>query len=170
MPKYGHYCCPACDFVERDHPVPFGTTFSAGAPFCPICKNVDDSAAGLVKMDWIPQIGRMSAGNGPTFTKFECHDATGRRVTVDSISALRAIERESEKMAADGRGEGRMVWRDLANDRSNRDDHAITKAWEPADYPGTPTTADFAKLRMVPEAEARERNRDAVAPLQLPPE
>lgn len=172
MPKYGNYCCPKCGTIFREVAVPFGTKFTEMELRCSTCGATAENFYIPPKLEWLPEIGRMSAGNGPTFTKFDCYDATGKLVTVDSISALRHIERESEKMAADGVGQGRMVWRDLANDRSNKDVHAFSKSgWEAEDYPGTPTKADFAKLNMLTEEQVRQKQgSDAPAPLALPPE
>lgn len=174
MPKFGNYCCPRCDYIEREHPVDFGRTFPEAAPFCPICKNVDDTAAGLVKMDWLPQIGRMSAGNGPTFTSFETTGPDGKLTRINSITELRAMERESEKMAADGVGQ-QMVWRDFANDNSNKYDHAITKSWEAADYPGMPGKAQREALKTLTQEQGEaklaelQKNAAEVAAAHAPP-
>lgn len=156
MPKYGNYTCPDCGFIEREHPVDFGRTFSDAAPFCPICKNVVDTAAGLVKMDWLPQIGRISAGGGPTFTSFETTGPDGCLRRINSITELRSMERESEKMCRDGVGQ-QMVWRDFANDNSNKYDHAITKDWAPTDYPGMPTKAAREALRTLTSSEGEAK-------------
>jgi hypothetical protein len=148
VPKFANYACPQCDLVLREYPVDFGQNLAKAAPPCPVCKDV--------LTEWIPQIGRMSAGNGPTFTAFETTGPDGKLHRINSITDLRHMEREAEKMAADGVGQT-MVWRDYANDRSNRYDHAITKNWEPDDYPGMPTKAQRQALRTLtqPEGEAK---------------
>lgn len=154
MPKFGNYCCPRCNLIVREHPVAFGTTFPEGAPFCGRCKDI--AFAGLIKMDWLPQIGRMSAGNGPTFTAFEVHGPDGKLKRINSITELRHMEMESEKMERDGVGQ-KMVWRDLANDRSNKYDHAITKNWEPDDYPGIPGKAQREALKTLTQQEGEAK-------------
>ncbi len=155
MPKFGNYCCPDCETVLKEVPVAFGTSFNEHVEICPRCYH-NRGGGRSVRMDWIPQIGRMSAGNGPTFTAFETTGPDGKVIRIDSITALRKVEAESEKMAKDGVGQ-QMVWRDLANDRSNKYDHAITKSWEPADYPGMPTKAQREALKLLtqPEGEAK---------------
>lgn len=47
-----------------------------------------------------------------------------RKVRVASLSELRKIERESQRKADDGIGTP-LVWRDLTQDRSNRDVNAL---------------------------------------------
>ena len=83
------------------------------------------------------------------------------------------MERESEKMSRDGVGQ-QMVWRDFANDNSNKYDHAITKAWEPADYPGMPTKEAREALKMLTkeqgEARLDEAKSNAVAAAASPAE
>lgn len=144
--------CPRCLVVLRDVPIDMAVGAVAGAPLCPHCTGEDPPVE--VRLQWIPKVGRMSAGGGPTFRAFEVHGPDGKLKRINSITELRHMERESEKMARDGVGEGQMVWRDLSNDRSNKYDHAINKDWEPKDYPGTPSKADLAKWRAVPAPPA----------------
>jgi hypothetical protein len=155
MPKFGNYCCPDCETILKEVPVPFGTSFNEHQEICPRCYH-NRGGGRSVRMDWIPQIGRISAGGGPTFTSFETTGPDGKLHRINSITELRHMEREAEKMAADGVGQT-MVWRDYANDRSNRYDHAITKNWEPDDYPGMPTKEQRQALRTLtqPEGEAK---------------
>ena len=159
MPKYGNYCCPDCETVLRDVPVPFGTTFNEILVECPRCYH-NRGGGRSVRMDWVPQIGRISADNGPTFTAFETTGPDGKLIRIDSISALRKVEAESEKMAKDGVGQ-QMVWRDLANDRSNKYDHAITKDWAPDDYPGVPGKEQRAALRQLTTEQGEARLEEA---------
>lgn len=156
MPKFGNYVCPCCDFLLREYPVDFGTTFPQGAPFCPICKNVDDAADALVKMEWIPQLGRVSAGNGPTFTAFETTGPDGKLARINSITELRAMERRSEQMARNGEGQ-QMVWRDFSNGKSNKDAHAIHNKWEADDYPGIPGKAQREALRTLTQEQGEAK-------------
>lgn len=134
------FCCPHCGFIERDVDVPSAVGARAHVIYCPSCVEYRDDKAGLRPvyhaMDWLPQIGRMSAGHGPTFTAFETYDGRNRKVRVESIADLRRIERESEAMARNGEGQI-MVWRDYSNDRSNRHDSAIHGSkWH--DHPEAP--------------------------------
>jgi hypothetical protein len=153
MPKYGNYCCPNCGFIERDVAVEFGTSFPDKVLICVQCAGADHIG---VRLEWLPQIGRISAGGGPTFTSFETTGPDGKLHRINSITELRHMEREAEKMTADGVGQP-MVWRDYANDRSNRYDHAITKSWEPADYPGMPTQAQREALRTLTAKEGEAK-------------
>lgn len=95
---------------------------------CPLCDE-------WTFLEWIPQIGRISASHGPTFTAFECYDGMNRKVRVESIADLRRIERESEQQARNGEGQI-MVWRDYSNDRTNKYDSAISPSWS---APGQPS-------------------------------
>jgi hypothetical protein len=162
MPKYGNYCCPNCGFIARDVEVPFGTTFPDAAGYCPACEVSAGPNRYVHRLEWLPQIGRMSAGNGPTFTAFETTGPDGKLTRINSISELRAMERESEKMAKDGVGQ-QMVWRDYANDPSNKYDHAINKAWEPDDYPGIPGPEQRAAFRQLTPQEGEARLEEARA-------
>ena len=163
MPKYGNYCCPDCGCILREHPVDFGTTFPDGAPLCPQCDHPNGGGR-WVKMEWLPQIGRMSAGNGPTFTAFETTGPDGKLTRINSITELRTMERESEKMAKDGvPGAQQMVWRDYANGISNKDEHAIHKIWEANDYPGMPTKEARASFRALTQQEGEARAKEVRA-------
>lgn len=144
-----NFACPACGFIERDVNIPIALGASSYDTVCPHC--------GDAKLEWIPQIGRMSAGNGPTFTSFETLDGRNRPVRVSSISDLRRIEKDSESMARNGEGQI-MVWRDYSNDRSNKYDSAIhgTK-WhdhpEPVTYTPTRSGDDIAERQAEPGAQ-----------------
>jgi hypothetical protein len=111
------FWCPTCGQVLVDVNVPVALGATRGAP----------SHCGQPAR-WIPQVGRMDAGNGPGFQAFETYDGQNRKVTVDSLTKLRAIERASEADARDGRGQP-MVWRRYSNDRSNQDVHSLHPGW-----------------------------------------
>lgn len=85
------------------------------APSCPRCH---------AKTLWIPQVGRMDAGGGSTFTPFTFQelqrDGTHRERTVDSVHTLRMIERDSEQHARNGEGE-RVAFRAWSQEDSNRE-------------------------------------------------
>lgn len=149
MPKYGNYTCPTCNGLLREYPVEFGTTFTAGAPLCPWCEIP-------VRLDWMPQIGRISAGGGPTFTSFETTGPDGKLTRINSITELRAMERRAEQMARNGEGQP-MIWRDFSNDVSNKDEHAIHKHWAPDDYPGIPGKAQREALKMLTQSEGEAK-------------
>lgn len=75
---------------------------------------------------WIPQVGRMDAYE--PFQEFTVRDGQNREVTVESLRQLRTIERESEQQYRNGEGQP-LVWRAYANDRSNKDVHALHPGW-----------------------------------------
>ncbi len=110
--------CPACGHLLRDYNVPIALGAVKGAPMCPGTWHDE------VRMDWIPQIGRVDA-LGP-MQEFEIYDGRGQRVVVESLRQMRRIERESEQHARNGEGQ-RMAWRAYSNDDSNRHDHLFTK-------------------------------------------
>lgn len=158
MPKYGNYVCPDCETLLRDVAVPFGTTFNEVVIECPRCYH-NRGGGRSVRMDWIPQLGRVSAGGGPTFTAFETTGPDGKLTRINSISELRKMESESEKMAKDGVGQ-QMVWRDYANGISNKDEHAIHKRWDAADYPGIPGEAQRRALRQLTQEQGEARLKE----------
>ena len=115
-----NYRCPDCGFVLRDVNVPIAIGARRAAPVCPTCAPL--------RMDWIPQIGRMDAGSVKTaaFEAFDTHDTYGKPVRVENFYQLRKIERESE--TAYRNHEGQLLrWRDLAMDHSNWDVHSIAR-------------------------------------------
>lgn len=111
------YWCRVCGEVLLDVNVPIAIGATAGAP-----EHCGERAA------WLPQVGRMDAANGPGFQAFEARDGQNRKVTVDSLRKLRAIERASEADARDGRGQP-IVWRRYAQDRSNVHTHSLAPGW-----------------------------------------
>lgn len=166
--KLGNYCCPDCETVLRDVHVPFGTTFNEHVEICPRC-NHPRGGGRWVRMDWLPQIGRMSAANGPTFVGFDTTDSLGNPIHIGSIAELRKVESESAKMARDGIGQP-MIWRDLQNDQSNKDVHAIHGRWEADDYPGAPTKAALQRMQALTEPQFAQKQDAAVAPLDVSPQ
>jgi hypothetical protein len=117
------FWCQVCGQVLVDIDVPITLGAIQGAPL-----HCDQ------KTRWLPQVGRMDAGNGPGFQAFEAFDGQNRRVTVDSLRKLRALERESEADARNGRGQP-IVWRRYSNDRSNHDQHTLAPGWTGGEQP-----------------------------------
>lgn len=77
----------------------------------PFCKgSPDDHIPGHGSIDLLPEA-------------FEI-DHNGRHHRVRTLSDIRAIERQSEKDAADGKG-AQIAWRDFSQDRSNRDANSL---------------------------------------------
>jgi hypothetical protein len=111
------FWCQVCGEVFLDVNVPVEVGATRGAPV-----HCDRPAA------WLPQVGRMDAGNGPGFRGFKAYDGQNRPVEVTSLRQLRAIERESEQDSKDGRGQP-IVWRRYSQDRSNRHTHALAPGW-----------------------------------------
>jgi hypothetical protein len=107
------FYCQTCGQVLLDVPVPIAIGATAGAPI-----HCDRPAT------WLPAVGRMDAANGPTFRAFEAYDGANRPVLIDSLTKLRAVERDSQAMAANGEGQP-IIWRRYAQDHSNRDVHAL---------------------------------------------
>lgn len=115
------FYCQVCGQVLVDVNVPIAVGARLGAP-----EHCGRQTA------WIPQVGRMDAYE--PFQEFETRDGQNRRVTVDSLHALRKIERQSEQDYRNGEGQP-LVWRSYANDRSNRDVHALHPSWTGGERP-----------------------------------
>jgi hypothetical protein len=116
--------------VDVNVPIAIGAT--AGAPHCD-CGTLTT---------WIPQIGAIDLRSDSTseqFPKFDTYDGRNNKVHIDSLHKLRQVERESEKMAADGVGQP-MVWRRYSQDRSNQDQSALHRSLTPGEAP-TPEAA-----------------------------
>lgn len=75
-------------------------------------------------MIWVVPVPRMDlrsdgeGKSGNTFQKFVTRDGCNNLVEIDSLHKLREVERESEKMAADGIGQP-ILFRGFAQDHSN---------------------------------------------------
>jgi hypothetical protein len=111
------FWCQVCGQVLVDINVPIALGARTGAPL-----HCDRQTS------WIPQVGRMDAASGPGFRAFEAYDGQNRRVTVDSLHKMRAIERQSEADARNGEGQP-IVWRRWSQDRSNVHTHALAPGW-----------------------------------------
>ncbi len=119
MPQH-NYRCPTCRAIARNVTVPIAIGAARAAPVCPTCAPL--------RMEWIPQIGRMDAGSVKTaaFEAFDTFDTHGKPVRVDNFRALRRIESDSE--VAYRNNEGQLLrWRDASMDKSNRDVHSIAR-------------------------------------------
>lgn len=117
------FWCQTCGQVLVDIDVPMAVGARAGAPL-----HCGRPTA------WIPQVGRMDASSGPGFQAFTCRDGQNREVTVDSLSKLRRIERESEQQYQNGEGQP-LVWRRYSNDDSNKDVHSLHPRWTGGEAP-----------------------------------
>lgn len=148
------YVCGRCGATLMDIPASVDIGAVAAAPDCPDCRQ---------PMTWIPQVGRMDAGSvkGASFQAFDTFDTFGRPTRVTNFHDLRRIERESERAHANGDGQ-LLRWRDLSQDRSNRDVHSIARQpdrpMELQDQPRIEATSKFAaKARPAPsDSEAAE--------------
>jgi hypothetical protein len=113
--------CPNCgDIDEVDVPISMGAR--AAIITCSNCSR---------QMEWIPAIGRMDYGpsGGTGFKGFTIEEeirGETQRIQIDSLSALRKVERESEVRARNGEGRP-LVWRDYQQGRTNRDVHTLSK-------------------------------------------
>lgn len=76
------------------------------------------------RMEWVPQVGRMDAGSGPSFraftTEIDQPDGSSKSVEVTSLHQLRQIERASHQAAANGEGRP-MTFRAWSQSRGNLD-------------------------------------------------
>lgn len=127
---YHDYACPRCGHVARDHMVEISVGAVAGAPECPVCLTLD----GHVVMDWIPQVGRMDAASGPSFTAFDCFDGQNRKVHVGSLKQLRDLERQSEQQARNGEGQP-LVFRKWSQNDSNKDVNTMGDRFKGGEQP-----------------------------------
>lgn len=124
------YRCPRCGHVARDQAVEISVGATAGAPECPNCLDLHN----VVRMEWIPKIGRMDAANGPGFVAFDTYNGRNEKVTVTSLAQLRQIERQSEIDHRNGEGQP-LVFRAFSNDPSNKDKSALHKDWHGGEQP-----------------------------------
>lgn len=109
------YVCRTCQIVQADVYRSIDQGAQGTPPVCPRCDQ---------PMRWIPQVGRMDAGSGSSFTAFDTDvlqpDGSHRTVHIDSLRKLRQVERETEIAARNGEGQP-LRWRDYSQDRSNAD-------------------------------------------------
>jgi hypothetical protein len=77
-------------------------------------------------------------------------ESGGRTYTVDSLHAMRKIERETERLAADRAGQP-LVWRDYSQDKSNFDQHTLVKHMDRpvGGYADGTTGVDGKKFRKI---------------------
>lgn len=79
-------------------------------------------------MSWVPQVSRMDAGSGPSFTAFDQEilqpDGTHKRVHISSLHQLRQVETDSMTRARNGEGQP-LCWRDYSQNRSNQQVHTL---------------------------------------------
>ena len=111
------FWCQTCGQVLLDVNVPIALGATAGAP-----EHCGQPTS------WLPAVGRMDAASGPGFRAFDAFDGQNRKVTVDSLTKLRKIERQSEQDARNGEGQP-LVWRRYAQDRSNVHTHSLAPGW-----------------------------------------
>lgn len=111
------YRCPSCGRTTVDVLYKSSEGPHRNAPWC--C-----ATHTIVRMEWLPQIGRMDVQGGGGFTGFDTYvrgrDGQEKLVHVASLNDLRRIERETEQAYRNGEGQP-MRWRDYAQDHSNRD-------------------------------------------------
>lgn len=118
------YYCPTCSRVLADVPVEISVGATAGAPVC---------SCGT-PTEWIPQVGRMDASNGPGFQAFDTFNGRNEKVHVTSLKQLREIERQSEIDHRNGEGQP-LVFRAFSNSRSQMDQSALHKSFEGGEQP-----------------------------------
>lgn len=121
--------CPDCKTILPDQYRSITEGASARLPIC-VCGSA---------MAWVPKVGRMDALEPGQ--EFETTDGRGNKVLIDSLSKLRKVESESERMAANGDGQ-RMTWRMYSNDRSNKD--VNTHGPDPSERPSAEAVKKFA--------------------------
>jgi hypothetical protein len=125
--------CADCGTIKVDVDVPCTVGASRAEVYCPAC---DADLSRMVRMTPIPamRISLFSDADprqgSRDFTKFttpveDPSSPTGfRDATVSSLADIRRLERESEQAERNGEGR-RMVWRDYAQDASNKDQHTL---------------------------------------------
>jgi len=124
MALHDFHCSP-CNYVAVDVNVPIAIGAVAAYVQCPHCKG---------RMDWIPQVGRMDAANGPGFVGFDCYDGKNQKVHVSSLKQLRAIEKQSEVDHRNGEGQP-LVFRAFSNTRSQMDQSALHPTFNGGEAP-----------------------------------
>lgn len=117
---YHDYQCSACGHRAVDVNVPIETGALQVSVWCPVC----DAQGRQSRMEWLPQVGRMDAANGPGFVGFDTFDGQNRKVHVSSLKQLRDIERQSEVDHKNGEGQP-LVFRAFSNSKSQMDQSAL---------------------------------------------
>lgn len=146
------YQCPTCGHRAVDVNVPIEIGAAAVCVECPLCADVGRKS----RMEWLPQVGRMDAGNGPSFVAFDTFDGKNQKVHVSSLKQLRDIERQSEVDHRNGEGQP-LVFRTFSNDPSNKDQSALHPNFAGGEQPTTAAKSKFGatlqKAADAPEAE-----------------
>jgi hypothetical protein len=92
-------------------------------PLCPACGN---------RMTWRPQAAfDLRTDGSPAFAKFTTYDGHNNPVVVDSLHAVRKLERESEQAYRNGEGQP-LVFRAWSQTRGNRLDPTLGEPAAPA--------------------------------------
>lgn len=114
MPNHDYFC-PPCKVYLRDQ---YRSVAVGGRGQLPACRHCG------YPMIWVVPRLRMDlrtdgeGTSGQRFQKFTARDGLNNLVEIDSLHKLRQVERESEKMAADGIGQP-IRFRAYAQDHSN---------------------------------------------------
>lgn len=130
MPS-NYYRCPRCGTLELIHYRLLDVGGSYWPPQCRATRTVEEEGFMPTtfpcdaRMELAPQPGdfamdaRSDGGTGRSFQKFSV-DVDGRAVEIDSLHALRKVERESEQRYRNGEGEP-LRFRMWSQTHSNRD-------------------------------------------------
>lgn len=149
MPRHDYFC-PSCKVYLRDQ---YRSITVGGQGDLPSCQHCG------YPMIWVVPRLRMDlrtdgeGKSGEAFQKFTIRDGLNRVVEIDSLSKARQVERESEKMAADGIGQP-IRFRAFAQDHSNMQRNTFGDG--PAEKP-----TDAAKARFGFRGGASQLQRDA---------
>lgn len=122
--------CPHCGRTARDVNVPIAVGAREAIVWCPTCATVGVET----RMDWIPQIGRMDAANGPGFVGFDTFNGRNEKVHVSSLKQLRDLERQSEVDYKNGEGQP-LVFRRWSQSDTNKDVHSLTPSLQGGEQP-----------------------------------
>ena len=119
--------CPACGYV-REVNVPVTVGASQAEVYHEDCFESLDDRERMVPIPAAPAMDFGPSG-GTGFKGFSITEEVNGRlehIQIDSLSALRKVERESEQRARNGEGRP-LIWRDYNQDRSNGDVHTMAK-------------------------------------------
>lgn len=145
--------CPACNVVFPDRYVPLTKLAEPDRsqgyrrdtviiyPWCSICS--PNGGYPALRLRACPPRVRMDFDMTHAETiEVAQPDGSVKRVTLDSLSKIRALERESEQRARDGEGQ-KMVWRDYSQNKTNQDVHTLAAE---ADHPAVLSKAAAARF------------------------
>lgn len=128
MPIHDLYClacgaerkgtyCPLVTLPEAEYHHGYKVTQAVDFPSC----------CGAPMGFYPPRVAMDAYEPGTEFqTEVLQPDGTHRHVMVDSLQAIRRLERESEQRQRDGEGQ-QMVWRDYSQDKGNQHEHSFAK-------------------------------------------